>query len=105
MVKYHKADAEYSFLSIDKVKGFDSLNSSLFEPAELERETIFLSNLQDECLIPIHSGTVLKNSTGKRLTGTLNGLDYLFAFLEAYDFSSEGAEEIQEKKRTMEIFN
>ena len=130
LVKYHKGDAEYSFLSIDKVKGFDSLNSlffrvlakkvkerdaavvklfekipylnsSLFEPTELERETIFISNLQDECLIPIHSGTVLKNNTGKRLTGALNGLDYLFAFLEAYDFSSEGAEEIQEENKTL----
>jgi hypothetical protein len=130
LIKYHKGDARYSFLSIDKVKGFDSLNSlffrvlakkvkerdaavvklfekipylnsSLFEPTELERETIFISNLQDECLIPIHSGTVLKNSIGKRLTGTLNGLDYLFAFLEAYDFSSEGAEEIQEENKTL----
>jgi hypothetical protein len=130
LIKYHKGDSEYSFLSIDKVKGFDSLNSlffrvlarkakerdpavvklfekvpylnsSLFEPTDLERETIFIGNLQDECQISIHSGTVLKNSTGKRLTGSLNGLDYLFAFLEAYDFSSEGAEEIQEENKTL----
>jgi len=130
LIKYHKGDPEYSFLSIDKVKGFDSLNSlffrvlarkvkerdpavvklfekvpylnsSLFEPTDLERETIFIGNLQDECQIPLHSATVLKNSTGKRLTGSLNGLDYLFAFLEAYDFSSEGAEEIQEENKTL----
>ena len=130
LIKYYKGDSEYSFLSIDMVKGFDSLNSlffrvlarkvkerdpavvklfekvpylnsSLFEPTDLERETIFIGNLQDECQISIHSGTVLKNSTGKRLTGTLNGLDYLFAFLESYDFSSEGAEEIQEENKTL----
>jgi predicted RNA methylase len=77
------------------------LNSSLFEPTELERETIFISNLQDDCMIPCHPGTVLKNNTGKRLTGTLNGLDYLFAFLDAYDFSGEGAEEIQEDNKTL----
>ncbi len=130
LISYHKGDSAYSFFNSEKVKGFDSidslffrvlakktterdpavaklfenvpyLNSSLFEPTELERETIFISNLQDECQIPIHSGTVLKDSTGKRLTEKLNGLDYLFAFLDAYDFSGEGAEEIQEENKTL----
>ena len=54
------------------------MNSSLFEPTELERETIFVSNLQDKCQISILSGTILKDNSGKRLTGSLNGLDYLF---------------------------
>ena len=130
LVKYHKGDSSFSFLTIEKVHGYDALNSlffrvlarkpserdpavtmlfekipylnsSLFEPTELERETIFISNLQDDCLIPIHSGTVLKDNTGKRLTGMLKGLDYFFAFLEAYDFSGEGAEEIQEENKTL----
>ncbi|MCX6252836.1 MAG: Eco57I restriction-modification methylase domain-containing protein [Bacteroidetes bacterium] len=130
LIRYHKGDPAYAFLNIDKLKGFDSLNSlffrvlarktterdpamsklfstvpylnsSLFEPTELERETIFISNLQDDCMIPIHTGTVLKNNTGKRLTGSLNGLDYIFTFLEAYDFSGEGAEEIQEENKTL----
>jgi len=130
LINYHKGDHEYEFLNNDKLKGFDSLdslffrvlakknterdpavvklfekvpylNSSLFEPTELERATIFISNLQDDCLIPIHPGTVLKNNTGKRLIGNMNGLDYLFAFLDAYDFSGEGAEEIQEDNKTL----
>ncbi|MCX6278020.1 MAG: N-6 DNA methylase [Bacteroidetes bacterium] len=130
LIRYNKGNAGYSFLSVEKMKGFDSLNSlffrvlakkvkdrdpaaaklfekvpylnsSLFEPTELERETIFISNLQDECQIPVHSGSVLKNSSGKRLTGTLNGLDYLLTFLDAFDFSGEGAEEIQEENKTL----
>ncbi len=130
LIKYHKGDSSYSFLSTDKIHGYDALdslffrvlakkiqerdpgvatlfekvpylNSSLFDPTDLERETIFISNLQDDSLIPIYSGTVLKNNTGKRLTGSLSGIDYLFAFLEAYDFSGEGAEEIQEENKTL----
>ncbi|MEI7501561.1 MAG: DNA methyltransferase, partial [Bacteroidota bacterium] len=130
LINYHKSDTSYVFLASEKVHGYDSLNSlffrvlakknmerdpavaklfekvpylnsSLFEPTELERDTIFISNLQDDCLIPIHPGTVLKNNTGKRLTGNMNGLDYLFAFLDAYDFSGEGAEEIQEDNKTL----
>jgi len=130
LINYHKGDSAYAFLNSDKLKGFDALdslffrvlakktterdpavaklfekvpylNSSLFEPTELERDTIFISNLQDDCLIPFHPGTVLKNNTGKRLTGYMNGLAYLFAFLNAYDFSGEGAEEIQEDNKTL----
>ena len=130
LIKYHKGDSSYSFLTNDKMKGYDALdslffrvlakktkerdpaviklfekvpylNSSLFEPTELERDTIFISNLQDDCMIPFHPGTVLKNNTGKRLTGTLDGLDYLFAFLDAYDFSGEGVEGIQEDDKTL----
>jgi hypothetical protein len=130
LINYHKSDPSYVFLTSEKINGYDSLNSlffrvlarknterdaavaklfekvpylnsSLFEPTELERDTIFISNLQDDCLIPILPGTVLKNNTGKRLTGNMNGLDYLFAFLDAYDFSGEGAEEIQEDNKTL----
>ena len=130
LINYHKSDSSYVFLTSEKINGYDSLNSlffrvlarknterdpaviklfekvpylnsSLFEPTELERDTIFISNLQDDCLITILPGTVLKNNTGKRLTGNMNGLDYLFAFLDAYDFSGEGAEEIQEDNKTL----
>lgn len=130
LINYHKDDPSYKFLASEKINSYDSLNSlffrvlakknmerdpavsrlfekvpylnsSLFEPTELERSTIFISNLQDHCLIPVHPGTVLKSNTGNRLTGNMNGLDYLFAFLDAYDFSGEGAEEIQEDNKTL----
>src|SRR5690606_28299790 len=47
------------------------------------------------------STTVLKDSQGKKRTGSLSTLAYLFEFLNAYDFSSEGSEEIQEDNKTL----
>ncbi len=46
-------------------------------------------------------GTVLKDSQGKKRTGEINALAYLFEFLNAYDFSSEGGEAIQEDNKTL----
>jgi len=130
LIRYHKGDPEYGFLNCDRVDGFDDLdnlffrvlarktderdpemarhfsripylNSSLFEPTELEQVTIFISNLQDHALIPILSSTVLKDNHGKRRIGTLSGLQYLFEFLDAYDFAGEGSEDIQEDNKTL----
>ncbi len=77
------------------------LNSSLFEPTDIEQETIFISNLKDDKKIPLFSQTVLKDPKGQKLKGEINALEYLFAFLDAYDFSSEGSEEIQEDNKTL----
>src|SRR5690606_22402148 len=77
------------------------LNSSLFEPTEMEQVTLFISNLKDDKTIPIYSSTVLKNDQGKQRTGKLTTLEYLFEFLNAYDFSSEGSEEIQEENKSL----
>ncbi|GAA0761051.1 DUF7149 domain-containing protein [Psychroflexus lacisalsi] len=127
---YHKGDKSYEFLSIDKIQNYDDLNSlffqvlakqqsernedvtdlfakvpylnsSLFEPTGIEHGTLFISNLRDDKTIPIYSSTVLKSKSGKKLTGNLNALEYLFEFLNAYDFSSEGKEEIQEDNKTL----
>jgi hypothetical protein len=127
---YHKGDESYEFLSIDKIQNYDDLNSlffevlakqqsernedvteifakvpylnsSLFEPTGIEHGTLFISNLRDDKTIPIYSSTVLKSESGKKRTGTLNALEYLFEFLNAYDFSSEGKEEIQEDNKTL----
>ncbi|MFM6619868.1 MAG: hypothetical protein ACKPI9_07855, partial [Dolichospermum sp.] len=56
------------------------LNSSLFEPTELEQDTIVISNLGNEKLL-VFTGTILKDNNGKKLTGEINTLEYLFAFL------------------------
>jgi len=130
LITYHKGDANYSFLNLDKIKNYDDLNSlffqvlarkydernddvkkvfaqvpylnsSLFEPTDLEQVTLFISNLKDDKTIPVISSTVLKDQHGKKLTGNLKTLEYLFAFLNAYDFSSEGSEEIQEDNKTL----
>jgi len=130
IVTYHKGDKSHEFLSIDKIKDYDVLNtlffqvlarkqdernedvktafskvpylnSSLFEPTEIEHSTLFISQLSDDKTIPLYSHTVLKDDKGKKRTGELNPLEYLFAFLNAYDFSSEGSEEIQEDNKTL----
>jgi adenine-specific DNA-methyltransferase len=127
---YRKGDKSYEFLSIDKIQNYDDLNSlffqvlakqqsernedvtelfakvpylnsSLFEPTGIEHGTLFISNLRDDKTIPIYSSTVLKSESGKKRTGNLSTLEYLFEFLNAYDFSSEGKEEIQEDNKTL----
>ena len=130
LLTYHAQDPAYAFLSFAKVRNFDDLNSlffrvlarrpaerapdvqalfrhvpylnsSLFEATELEHRTLLISNLRDEQTLPVLPGTVLKEDTGKKRTGTLSTLAYLFAFLDAYDFSSEGAGEIQEENKSL----
>ena len=130
LITYNKGDQSHSFLNLDKIKSFDDLNSlffqvlarkhedrnqdvkkafekvpylnsSLFEPTDLEHSTILISNLSNDKPIPIFSQTVLKDEHGKKVTGTLNTLEYLFAFLDAYDFGAEGGEEIQEENKTL----
>ncbi|PKP53599.1 MAG: type II restriction endonuclease [Bacteroidetes bacterium HGW-Bacteroidetes-1] len=130
LITYHKSDKSYAFLNLGKIKNFDDLNSlffqvlarkheqrnedvlkafekvpylnsSLFEPTEIEQLTIFISNLKDDKSIPLFSQTVLKDQQGKKLTGHLSTFEYIFEFLNAYDFSSEGSEDIQEDNKTL----
>ncbi|WP_426670643.1 DUF7149 domain-containing protein [Mucilaginibacter sp. McL0603] len=130
LLNYHKGDKTYNFLNKDKIKDFDDLdklffrvlakridersneilnlfskvpylNSSLFEPTELEHQTLFINGLEDFVPLPVPGSTILKDEKGKILKGSLNTIDYLFDFLNAYDFSSEGAEEIQEDNKTL----
>jgi hypothetical protein len=130
LISYHKGDKSYSFLNLDKTKNYDDLNSlffqvlarkydernedvkkifekvpylnsSLFEPTDIEQVTLFISNLKDDKTIPVISSTVLKDQQGKKRTGNLTTLEYLFEFLDAYDFGAEGGEEIQEDNKTL----
>jgi hypothetical protein len=54
------------------------LNSSLFEPTEIEQDTLFISNLRDDKQLPILSNTVLKDQNGIKRSGKLCTLEYLF---------------------------
>jgi hypothetical protein len=130
LISYHKGDPSHAFLNSDKIKNYDDLNSlffqvlarkheernedvqkafekvphlnsSLFEPTDLEQVALFVSNLKDGKTIPVFSQTVLKDQQGKKRTGNLGTLQYLFAFLDAYDFGAEGGEEIQEDNKTL----
>ena len=116
ILMYQKGDASYRFMSTDKIKSFDELNifffkvlgkkiedrdeevlkrypnvpylnSSLFEPTEDEGK-LKIRGIPD-APIEIFNKTVLKDERGKRAKGTLQNLDYIFKFLDAYNFASD----------------
>jgi adenine-specific DNA-methyltransferase len=130
LIKYNNGDKSFRFLNIEKIHDFDELNklffqvlaikesdrtvlikqnfgnipylnSSLFDPSDLEHKTIRINSLDDHSELPVLSGTVLKDKTGRKLTGNIDPLQYLFEFLDSYDFSSEGSEDIQEENKTL----
>ncbi|TVQ51451.1 MAG: class I SAM-dependent DNA methyltransferase [Saprospirales bacterium] len=130
LLNYHRGDESYSFLRYDRIRNFDELNSlffavlakhpdersagireeyakvpylnsSLFEFTELEYSSLFVNHLRDDRAMQLHPKTVLKNYDGKRRSGSINALEYLFEFLNHYDFSSEGGEDIQEDNKTL----
>ena len=130
LITYHKGDKSYSFLNADLIKDYDVLNnlffkvlakktderidrlvkdfgkipylnSSLFESTELERIGLSINQLEDNISLPLLSNTVIKDSNGKKISGTKKALNYFFAFLDAYDFASEGSEDIQEENKTL----
>jgi len=130
LLSYHKGDKDFAFLNTERIKNYDDLNSlffqvlarkhsersktiqavfekipylnsSLFEPTELEQVCFSITQLNNNATAPIYTQTVLKTEKGKKQIGQLPTLQYLFEFLDAYDFSSEGAEDIQEDNKTL----
>ena len=128
LVKYHKDDQSYAFMRPSVIPDYDELNklffqvlakritdrsesintkygkvpylnSSLFEISPLERQTIRISSL-DNSELPLFNGTVIKDGQKPRYD-KLPTLRYLLEFLDAYDFSSEGSEEVQEQAKTL----
>lgn len=73
----------------EKIGNIPYLNSSLFEETDLERshDGIAIDRLREED-IQIYSKTVLKGAGGKRKSGKMDFHQYLFEFLNAYDFST-----------------
>ena len=130
MLKYHNGEQCYKFLSIQKIRDFDDLNtlffqvlarnvhqrtasilkdfefvpylnSSLFEVTELESNTIKINSLSQRSELPLFTNSVLINRKEKQQFNSLPTLNYLFAFLDAYNFASEGSEEVQEEAKTL----
>lgn len=124
LISYHSNSQDYRFLNNNFIKGFDDLNdlffsalakkaderhpkfkdkykyipylnSSLFEKNDLESDTFDISALNDES-IEIYKGTILKEPNGRKLKGQLSTLDYLFKFLDAFDFATDGTEAISD---------
>jgi len=130
LIKYNNGDKTFRFLNIERIHDYDELNklffqvlavkesdrsdqikqkfgnipylnSSLFEPSDLEHKTIRINSLENHTKQPVLNGTILRDKTGKKLGGEIEPLQYLFEFLDAYDFSSEGSEDIQEENKTL----
>jgi type II restriction/modification system DNA methylase subunit YeeA len=130
LISYHNNDISYKFLDKEHIKFFDVLrelffdvlaipfnerkdhikvkydnipylNSSLFDKIDLEQEILEINQLQNSYTIPVFSNSVLKDDSGKKITGDKITLEYLLDFLDVYDFSSEGKGKIQEKSKTI----
>jgi len=133
LLAYHNKDKKYKFLNTNFINGYDELNdlffsalakqeeerhpkykdkykdipylnSSLFERNTLENEAFEISALNNDDIL-IYSSTVLKDVSGKRLKGKLSTLDYLFRFLDAYDFATDGNEGIEDGHEAKSLIN
>jgi hypothetical protein len=128
LVSYHQGNRDHRFLNLGMINDFDELfklfhkvlavnvqdrtaaiqhkygrvpylNSSLFEISELEDQTIKINSLDNGLLLDLIGTSILKDSRKK--TDRLPTLDYLFQFLDAYDFASEGTEDVQEENKSI----
>lgn len=128
ILMYQKGDASYRFMNTDKIANFDELNifffkvlgkkiedrdedvlkrypnvpylnSSLFEPTEDEKH-LKIRGIPDTQM-EIFNKTVLKDERGKRAKGTLPNLDYIFKFLDAYNFASDAQGGVTSTSKTL----
>lgn len=128
LISYHQGNKDYRFLNSETIHDYDELfklfhkvlavnipdrneaikikysrvpylNSSLFEISELEDQTIKINSLENNGQLELINTTVLKEI--KKRAATLPSLDYLFHFLDAYDFASEGIEDWQKDNKQL----
>lgn len=128
LVNYNKGNKDYKFLNPIDIQEYDDLfelfhqvlaqkkedrknikekfvnipylNSSLFEIGDLERKTFGVDSLKDRFKLPIYKQSVFKKNI-KLVQKEIPTLEYLFNFLEAYDFSSDVGEDIAEEKKSI----
>lgn len=130
LVKYHGGDSRYRFLTTEKIKCFNDLdtlffkvvacdydkrdagasrgndlipylNSSLFEVTDLEKKTLRIGNLTIRESLPLFRNSVLRHSDGVRSGSGMSCLEYLLLFLDSYDFASEDDETVKGKPKTL----
>lgn len=128
LIRYNNSDPNYLFLNSRVIHDFDELhklfhhvlarkpeqrsdsvkekytlvpylNSSLFELSDLERDTIRINALDNSAILDLMHGSVLSDK--KKSLKSLPLIQYIFSFLDAYDFASEVGEEIQEDNRSL----
>ncbi|SFW22925.1 Eco57I restriction-modification methylase [Prevotellaceae bacterium HUN156] len=130
LIKYNKGAKEYKFLTIEKIYDYDELNrlffqvlarnyeergedeqrdfanvpylnSSLFDVTDLERKVIKISSLSQKENMPLLSNSILKKDERYKKKAEMPTLEYLFAFLDAYNFASENEDEIQDTPKSL----
>jgi hypothetical protein len=130
LIAFHGGNSEYNFLHNKRIANFGQLekiffqvlakkiherdpkineqyahipylNSSLFEPSDLEKQSIFISQLDSDSKIPFFKTTILKDTKGNKRTGECDSLQYLLEFLDAYNFTSEPSAVFYENTNTL----
>lgn len=128
LISYHQGNKDYRFLNSETIHDYDELfklfhkvlavnipdrtdaikqkysrvpylNSSLFEISELEDQNIKINSLENDGQLELINITILKEI--KKKADKLPSLDYLFQFLNAYDFASEGTEDWQKDNKQL----
>lgn len=129
LLAYHQNDKKFKFLSYNSIDEYDELNklffwvlairnedrpalvrerfghipylnSSLFDATDLEKSTLQISGLDDKGVMDLYSRSILKKGVNPP-RGSLNTLDYLLRFLDAYNFSAESSGGIQTEDKTL----
>lgn len=130
LIKFHRGDTRFRFLDQKTLTDFDDLyelffevlaklpderrahiqskyenipylNSSLFGNTELEKRMGSINTLNNSVGMRYFPQTVLVDGQNKPETGKTLAFEYLLRFLDAYDFSAEGQEKIQEHKKEL----
>ncbi|EGK8127259.1 class I SAM-dependent DNA methyltransferase [Campylobacter lari] len=93
--KHTRTQSKFSYLPY--------LNSSLFEKQAIEKTTLEIATLENDALLEYHPHTQLKDDKGKSKKGKVGLLDYLFEFLDSFDFGAD--EQSEELIKQKELIN
>ncbi|EAI4298849.1 class I SAM-dependent DNA methyltransferase [Campylobacter lari] len=93
--KHTRAQSKFSYLPY--------LNSSLFEKQVIEKTTLEIAALENDALLEYHPHTQLKDDKGKSKKGKVGLLEYLFEFLDSFDFGAD--EQSEELIKQKELIN
>ena len=126
---YNKGRDDIDFLTIDKLKNYNDidtlffrvlavpeeerslnikkkypnvpyLNSSLFEVSRLESYATRISRLDNDVELPLYTGSVLKEYV-RRTKQKLSPLEYLLLFLDSYNFGEEEKKGENDKQKQL----
>ncbi|ENN5834443.1 class I SAM-dependent DNA methyltransferase [Campylobacter lari] len=93
--KHTRVQSKFSYLPY--------LNSSLFEKQAIEKTTLEIAALENDALLEYHPHTQLKDDKGKSKKGKVGLLEYLFEFLDSFDFGAD--EQSEELIKQKELIN